>query len=106
MAANRETERTAAQSQTCSSATPHQIPHFQRLIFPHAQRDPAGGVDVDMIDPSRVALERFQKGPVGRAEEGDRAVYRGGEEVLGGGEVEGCYGAWWISATRDRKVAV
>lgn len=78
----REKKRlTAPQRQTRRAPPPHQIPHFQRLILAHAERDAAGRVDVYVVDPARMTLERLEQGPVGRAEEGDGAVHRGGEEV-------------------------
>lgn len=71
----------------------HQIPHPQGLVPPHAQGHFSRRMDVDAVDLARMPFEGSEGDPVSGTEDRYGAVFRGGEEVRGGGERQGSDGA-------------
>lgn len=64
----------------------HQVPHPQRPVLTDAEGHLARGMDGHGIHWAFVAFERAKDGPVPRTEEGEGAVFGGGEEVRTGGK--------------------
>lgn len=71
--------RTFADLGTQTRLASHEVPHPDRPVLPDAQRELAGRVDGHAVNPTLVSLERPQRDPVSRGEEGERPILGRGE---------------------------